>query len=385
MVAVVDTGEAKEKAQRTLGRVLAGMETWQAPIISQIIRIIKDISGRPDKLSVSDLAEFISSEPTTMARILAIASGLGYNPSGAEITSIHHAISIIGFDRVRTLVVSLLLLETAQSEIVAETNRELAGLALISGLVAAEMGRRTVPVDPDLAFVCGALRNYGRMLAATFIPEEYLEVAHRWRPGSNIDSFKMVFGISSLELGRQVLAGLQLPKTILSSFVELSGQTRRHATYNSIATLIATADFSLRFVEMIQSPDCDGDNFGSRLESHADGYDGAFHLSPNSARDVLEKVLLTVESFNSCGGFSVRSVRLFRRLEALALDRPVENDSSLVFSELRLAEPSVTLPALPKPRPAASSAPRAVGSSSRKAISAPLQEPVSDPGGIGLF
>ena len=61
-------------------------------------------------MSVTDLAETISRDSTTMTRIIAIAGSLGYNPNGNEITSIHQAIGQIGFERIRVLAVSLLLL-----------------------------------------------------------------------------------------------------------------------------------------------------------------------------------------------------------------------------------------------------------------------------------
>ena len=167
--------EAKEKGKLTYSQICAGMESRQVPMVSQILRIINDISGRAESLSVNDLAEFIGSEPTTLGRIISIASSVGYNSSGMEITSVHHAISVIGFDRIRTLAVSILLFESAQSEGMAATNRELAGEALVSGLMAAEVCRRGVSADPEVAFICGVMREYGRMLAATFLPKEYAE------------------------------------------------------------------------------------------------------------------------------------------------------------------------------------------------------------------
>ena len=129
-------------AQHTVGRVNAGMDSNRVPMVGQILKIIRDISGNSERMSVGDLVEFIGGEPTMMGRIVTIASSVGYNARGVEINSIHHAISLIGFDQVRTLAISILLLEGAHSETVARANRELAGMSLISGLVAAEICRR---------------------------------------------------------------------------------------------------------------------------------------------------------------------------------------------------------------------------------------------------
>ena len=359
MAVPVETEVTKSKAQATLGRVVAGMETRQAPIVGQIVRIIKDISGRADKMSGNDLAEFISGEPTTMSRIISIAGSMGYNSSGVEISSIHHAISLIGFERVRSLAVSILLLEGAQSQSLARTNRELAGASLVSGLVAAEMARRGVPVDPELVFVCGALRNYGRMLAATFLPEDYAIACRLGGAEDEGEAFKSYFGISTFELGRQVLSGLQLPKVILNTMVNVSDHTRKRALDNPTAALITTADFGQRLADLLQAPHLTSDGFDARAEALSREYDRAFYLSRNSARDVLAKLMLTIESFASYGGFALGSVSLFRRLECLVLEQP-------------LPPPFETVPSRPGARPA-------------QAAAGLEAEESRDPGGMGVW
>ncbi len=67
----------------------------------------------------------------------------------------------IGFERIRVLAVSRLLLGTSEQKNSTDANRGIG--ALSSGWFAAEMCRRGVPVDPELAFLCSALRSYGRI------------------------------------------------------------------------------------------------------------------------------------------------------------------------------------------------------------------------------
>ena len=334
---------APSTAQLTVGRISAGMESQLMPMIGQILRIIRDISGKSEHMSVGDLVEFISGEPTMMGRIVTIASSVGYNSSGIEINSIHHAISLIGFDRVRTLAVSILLLESAHSDYTSAVNRELAGSSLIAGLVAAEMSRHCNAADSELAFLCGALRNYGRMLAATFLAEEYA-LAIKPAPYVSLEeSFQSVFGLTTLELGRQLMDNMLLPKVILNTFVPLSLQDRRHCSASASTALIGMADFGQRFAELLPGKELDQHNFERRIESLSREYDVSFYLSRNEIRDVIHHLVGVLECFRYRAGSYVGSVNMFRRLETLAAERvlPVTLDVALppVAPSLRPSQP----------------------------------------------
>ena len=334
--------ESREKGQLTVSQITAGMESRLVPMVTQILRIIKDISGRAENLSVNDLAEFISGEPTTLGRIVSIASSVGYNSTGIEISSIHHAISLIGFERIRTLAISVLLFESAQSDYMAEANRELAGQALVSGLVAAEICRRGAAADPEMAFICGVMREYGRMLAATFLPGDYAETARLGTHTDADEAFAAVFGISQLDLGRQMLEGMNVPKLILNSFVSLPPHARRNSTANSAIGLIAASDFGLRVARLLQASDLTSDNFESRLESLSREYDASFLLTGTATRELLDHLVSMIGSFKPRAGSYVGSVGVFRRLDCLACERALPLPSVVVFSPASSRPRSVT-------------------------------------------
>jgi HD-like signal output (HDOD) protein len=321
MTAETTTDSTVSTADLTVGRINAGMESSMVPMVGQILRIIRDISGKSERMSVSDLVEFIDGEPTIMGRIVSVASSIGYNAGGIEISSVHHAVSLIGFEQVRTLAISILLLESAHSESITVANRELAGTSLIGGLAAAEISRRGASSEPDLAFICGALRNYGRMLAATFMPLEYAEATRPpARPGPD-EAFVAVFGLTPMELGRRIMTHLQLPKTILNTLVNLSPQDRRHCSATATSALTGAADFGLRFAELLQAPGLDHRNVEQRMEMLSREYDVDFFLSRDDAREVLQHLISVLECFRHRAGSYVGSVTTFRRLQALAAER----------------------------------------------------------------
>ncbi len=212
-------------------------------MIGQIVQIIREISEKADSMSVHDLADVISRDPSTMTRILGIAGTLGYNPGGAEITSIPQAIAVVGFERIRNLAISVMLLENVEQSCGVEINRELAGLSLTGGLIAAGICKLNGKVEPDLGFLCGALRSYGRMLMATFLSEEYSKILACGAGGTVPDHvFRKNFGLTPLELGRELFHNMQLPQMILRTFQDIPEATRDRLGESPSGALLLAAD-----------------------------------------------------------------------------------------------------------------------------------------------
>jgi hypothetical protein len=309
------------KAAATVATVRAGLDAQETvPMVSQLVRLIRDISGKAEKMSIDELVEAISAEPTTLARVMSVASKMFYNPAGGEIVSVHQAVSAIGFEQVRHLAISILLLENAQSSFSAEANRELAGVALVSGLMAAELGRRGLPIDPDLAFVCSMLRTYGRMLAATFMADRYSGLL-KATGMSDDEGFHAGFGLTPVELAREVLSGQQLPRIVLDSLVDPSAEMRRQT--DRLSMLICAAEFAQHLTALLNSADLTTENLVPRLEALARRYAEPFQMGELPVRELVARVSVTLSNISAHCGLPLESVVLFRRLECVATSRPI--------------------------------------------------------------
>ena len=310
-------------ARRTLQRVREGMQSQQQlPLVGQLVGLIKEISGEAEKLSLDELVNAIRAEPTTLARVMAVASTMVYNPTGGEVVSLHQAVLAIGFEEIRRLAISILLLESAQSEFSAEANRELAGTAVVSGLIAAELGAGSLGIDPDQAFVCTALRNYGRMLAATFMAEDYASLNSEALV-TNDAAFRSKFGLLPVELAHEILADCQLPSRILETLVSPSEPARKGMSQEHVSPLVLLAEFSHRFGELLARPDLTNENFTTRVEALKREYGGAFLTNAEALKNLLLDVEIALSSFSARSGLSNESVSAFWRLNCLAHSRPI--------------------------------------------------------------
>lgn len=309
-------------AASTLARIKAGIDEGHTPVISQVVQLIREMSEKAEDMSVQDLANIVSQDPSTMNRILSIAATMGYNPTGAEITSILQAISLIGFERIRNLAISVLLLENVEQQNNLETNRELAGLSLTSGLLASELCAKSRAAEPDLAFLCGALRSYGRMLMATFMAEEFAQACDAITSGTTSDeAYRQRFGLTPLDLGKALLAGMQLPPLILKTLQEIPDSTRARLAESPTGSLMLAADLGLKLADVLASQTLEPETFAKRLSDVTQSYPDSFKLTSKDIGDIIKEASSKMNTFRKTGREATGRVVLFERLECLAEGR----------------------------------------------------------------
>lgn len=242
------TGSAesrKELADRTVSRVQAALRDSNTACVAQVVELIREITARPDAVSVHYLAELIERDVAVVAEIIRIANTIGFNPEGVEIVSVAQAIQVVGFVKIRNLAVSLLLLQNAGQRSNPRESREISGLAVTCGYLAeAGVGHFGQGADPGQAFVCAALRHYGSLLLTTFLIDEHRQAQALARTMSEEEAFREVFGLTALELGRRVLELMNLPEGILSTFRGLPDVTERKAMDAATVRLLAVSDFA---------------------------------------------------------------------------------------------------------------------------------------------
>lgn len=218
MERVPDSGPLGEQ---TVQRVLQALRDNRTACVAQVVELIREITARPDTISLHHLAELIERDVAVMAELLRIANTIGYNPEGVEIATVVQAIQVIGFTKIRNLAVSLLLLHNTSQTGNPQESREASALALATGCLAEVVfealgdGR-----EASEAFVCAALRQYGGLLLTTFLTEEHRQATALARTQPEAAAFHQIFGLTPLDLSRRVLESMGLPSGILGTFRE---------------------------------------------------------------------------------------------------------------------------------------------------------------------
>jgi hypothetical protein len=285
-------------ARITLSRIEAAMDSGEAPCLPELVQIIHSLSTKATSVSVEDLADRIERHVAVMARVIAAANTFGFNPGHAEITTLRQAIQVIGFDRIRSLVTSLLLVRHAVDHATAHEQRGAALGAVISGLMCQTIAADRAIVDPELAFVTAALRQLGRLLLATYFPEDYRRAAAE----QGNTGFIAVFGLTPLTLTREILAKAHFPRKLLDCMYEHSDGHRVHPIGES-ATLMSLSEFSEQLSTMVLSSPVDKEQFEDRVNELGSHHGTFLAFSPEQLGSLMGFVGDRLEQFTGKLGF----------------------------------------------------------------------------------
>lgn len=141
-------------------------------IIENIFKIASD-----DNTSSKDLAAFISKDQAMVNKILKIANSAYFGLS-KTVSSLSHAITIIGFREVTNLTIGLKVFSIFQ-KIGAEGILNMNDLWLHSigcALISKKLAKEIVKNDAEQAFLGGLLHDMGKVILAVYFPVEYKAV-----------------------------------------------------------------------------------------------------------------------------------------------------------------------------------------------------------------
>lgn len=142
-------------------------------VVPQILRLVED-----RRSSAGDLARVISSDQALASRILRLANSAFYG-FRREIVSINHAVVLLGFDTVKSIVLAATVVEAlGDGDVVSSFDRAAFWLHVLSTAAAARRVARALgAADPEAAFVGGLLHDIGKVVLDRFFYRRYAEAA----------------------------------------------------------------------------------------------------------------------------------------------------------------------------------------------------------------
>lgn len=118
-----------------------------------------------------EISRIILKDVGLASQILRLANSAMYNRSGRPILSIAHAIVLLGWDRVRSLVSTVRFLEHFEKR--SPGLRELLVLSLLTAVHSRDVAAAVCYPRPEEVYICGLFRNIGEVLIACHYPIEY--------------------------------------------------------------------------------------------------------------------------------------------------------------------------------------------------------------------
>lgn len=345
--------------QKTIKHVTSKLESGEAAGLSEIVELIQKLSSNAYETSVQELGHLIGKDVVVTAKVIAAANTIGYNPGGIEVSTITQAIHVIGFNKIRQLTVSLLLVENANRTLNASEKREIGALALCSGLMAESVMSQRGTVPAEHAFICASLRNYGRLLMTTFMIEDYRRARIMTTAGvSEDEAFRRVFGLTPLDLGYHLLASAHLPEPILRSLRAMPLGIIRNMTEQPEMELLALADLSVRVCELALRPDIGAVEFTKQANALASRSGKLFGLDADALVGLLRETGQQLNEFAHTFGLQALADQFAPRIDArVSGDDPAGFDPTRPPRIFLAPVASTEIPEDVAPQSAASDAP----------------------------
>jgi len=192
--------------------------------LADVIKNIRDLPSLPvvvmellnsfeqEDVSIGVLAAKVSRDQALAAKTLRLANSSFYGLQ-SKVTTINQAITILGFDSVRTLITAAAVTDNFSAGKHASFDfkafwRHSIGTALCSKMLA-----RALNLNQDYAFISGLLHDIGKLVLVTRFPQQYAAaIAHRDKHDCYmLEAESAVLGVDHTTVGRALAEYWKFP------------------------------------------------------------------------------------------------------------------------------------------------------------------------------
>jgi HD-like signal output (HDOD) protein len=215
------TPNESRKVRASLMNKVCGDEDMFA-LGTSVARVVQMASS--DDQGTHDLAYYVLSDVALTQRILRLSNTATYRTaSGTSVTTISRAISLLGFDNVKTTALAMLLVDALSNSTHAQSVRVELEAALCASLVGREMARHSFYQGAEEASIGALFKNLGPLLVASHEHERYREINGLMQGGKHTmgQASQMILGCSYDALSEAVLAEWKIPDVIVRSLSAL--------------------------------------------------------------------------------------------------------------------------------------------------------------------
>ncbi len=234
---------AKDRRLETLLERVGQLPTLP-PVALRILALVED-----SKSAVQDLSAVIAKDPALTARVLRLVNS-SYYGLPYRVSTVSHAVSLLGFDTVRSLALGLSifgLFEGKGRGRVLDRN----GLwthSLVSGVAARLLALRVRYAVPEEAFVAGLLHDMGRFILDEYFPSELERIIQlEEQEGLALwEAERRILGFDHAQLGSLLAQRWGLPhglaQAILGHHQPLLVSSSQESLDPTLTAIVALAD-----------------------------------------------------------------------------------------------------------------------------------------------
>jgi len=232
--------------------------------VATVLREIKALPTLPDvavKLlqlgekpttSAADLAKQVERDVALATRVLRLVNSSFFGVR-REVTSIQHAVLILGLVHLRSVVLSGAVAEMfdRKGSVGTFSRAEFWKHSLAVAAASRAIAARVKVVDPEIAFTAGLIHDMGKVVVDRYLHPEFVRVVELLEEPEMTMCIaeNSVLGVSHAEIGHHLAIYWHLPDILLEA-VGYHHRPQDAPEYAAVAALVATADALVRKLEI---------------------------------------------------------------------------------------------------------------------------------------
>lgn len=136
--------------------------------VQRILELTRDVNSTP-----KDLVDVIDKDPVVTVKILKVVNSAYYSLP-KQITSIGHSVVYLGFNTIKNLALSIAAIGMLPKDNAADFDVQQYLLhSLATAALAKQLASKVEDADPMDCFIAGLLHDFGKVVFAQFMPEEF--------------------------------------------------------------------------------------------------------------------------------------------------------------------------------------------------------------------
>jgi len=257
------------------------------PALSDAVIRIQGMASS-DSESVNSVTNQILKDVALTNKLLRLVNSAHFS-RGGNVSTVSRAVTLVGFNGIRNLALSLVLLDHMQDKAHAGQLKEEYLRSLMAGSIGSELS--PVASESEEAFICSMFQDLGRLLVQFYFPEEAQQIRKLMQaqkdPMTEGSAAVNVLGLSLEELGLGVAKAWGLPQGIQRSIRKPKGTPPLKAPTDSSERMAWIALASNEIAEVLLRSDATDVEF--RLGLVAKKYSAAMGVSSKDVQNATVK------------------------------------------------------------------------------------------------
>ncbi|MDV6348173.1 HDOD domain-containing protein [Nitrosomonas sp. Is35] len=227
-------------------------EKGDFPALSKSIQGLRQLIYEEER-NIADIANAILSDFTLTQKIIKLVNSGMYAEADQEITTISHAIAVLGLDTITSIAHNVRTIDTpsaakaASSTVYAELEK-----AFLASDIAKSIVSKSNVANGEEAIVCTQLHHLGHLILVFYFPEEWARIQqvcggdHTREDSAALE----VIGMTIDEISHEIAKDWQLPAKISSTVSDLSSLSKADGL-GSTGWVKTMAGFSKRMAALL--------------------------------------------------------------------------------------------------------------------------------------